>query len=219
MNLTLYQIYWDDKQISTIFPFAVPYKNPSLTPFFENSLIKSLVLESRAPKIAVCSWNLSNKMRTNYPPCRQLTEEVLNSDYDVLSFTKNSPGHGMLTIANVWHPQFTEILTKILNAIGFSVPKEVKYPIYQNAFCTHGEIYKQYVNEMLSPAMEVMENDKEIKKLCWQDSNYYKLKSVPEFAARVKQFLGVDYCPLHTFLCERFFSIWINDKHLDVQYL
>jgi hypothetical protein len=136
-----------------------------------------------------------------------------------MSFTKNSPGHGMLTIADTWHPNFTDILRKILASIGFSLPKEVKYPVYQNAFCARAEIYQQYVKEMLIPAMEVMENDAEIKKLCWIDSGYYLLRSVPEFAKRVKQFLGTDYCPMHTFLCERFFSVWLDDKKLKVEYI
>lgn len=202
-----------------MFPFATPYKNQTLTPFFENSVIKELVPISKAEKIAVCSWKLADKMRTNIPPYRKLTEELLESDFDVLSFTKNSPGHGMLTIADTWHPNFTDILSKILFRIGFSLPKEVEYPIYQNAFCARTEVYQQYVKEMLIPAMEVMENDEHIKKLCWTDSGYYRLRSVPEFAARVKQFLGVNYCPLHTFLCERFFSAWLEDKKLKIEYI
>jgi len=218
-DFKFYQIYWDEKQLSVLFPFATPYKNETLSPFFENKIIAELIPLSESEKIAVCSWNLANKMRTNMPPYRQLTEEVLNSDYDVLSFTKNSVGHGMLQIANIWHPQFTSILGNILGKIGFKVPFEVKYPIYQNAFCAKTEIYKSYIKEMLAPAMEVMENDGEIMNLCWQDSGYYKLRSVPEFSQRVKQFFGTDYCPLHTFLCERFFSIWLDVKNIKPTYI
>jgi hypothetical protein len=214
-----YQIYWDEKQLERLFPFATPYKNDTLTPFFENSVIAHLIPCSAHTKIAVCSWNLMNKMRTNIPPYRQLTQELLESDFDVLSFTKNSPGHGMLTIADTWHPNFTDILRVIMTHLGFKLPKEVKYPIYQNAFCARTEIYQQYVKEMLIPAMEVMENDMVIRELCWMDSGYYKLRNIPEFAQRVKQFLGTDYCPLHTFLCERFFSVWLNDKKFNVQYI
>lgn len=217
--VTFYQIYWDEKQLSELFPFAIPYHNQELTPFFENVIIKDLVLRSTSSKIAICSWNLKNKMRTNYPPYRELTEEVLNSEYDVLSFTKQSPSHQMLAIANIWHPEFTSILGKILDKIGFKLPIEVKYPIYQNAFCAKIELYREYVRNMLIPAMWIMENDEEIKKLCWSDSNYYKLRSVPGFAERVKQFLGVDYCPLHTFLAERFFSIWLDNKNIKPDYI
>lgn len=214
-----YQIFYDDKQLERLFPFAIPYKNQELTPFFENSVIKELVPQSKADKIAVCSWKLADKMRTNIPPYRQLTEELLESDFDVLSFTKNSPGHGMLTIADTWHPTFTDILRKILNRVGFALPKEVKYPVYQNAFCARTQIYRRYVNEMLIPAMEVMENEEHIKKICWIDSGYYRLRNVPEFAARVKQFLGTDYCPMHPFILERLFSVWLDNKKFKIEFI
>lgn len=217
----LIQIHWKDEQIEKLYPFAIPYKNLSLSPFFENSVIADLVpkIGVEIEKIAICSWNLANKMRTNYPPTRQLTEEILNSEYDVLSLTKNSPGFGMLYTSEMWHPGFLEILDSILAMIGIRRPNEVKYPIFQNAFCAKREIYQAYVKEMLIPAMEVMDNDQRIRSLCWRDSGYYKLRSVPEFAERVKQFLGVNFCPMHTFLCERFFSIWIENKNLNIQYI
>lgn len=217
--INFFQIYWKDEQKSKLLPFAQGYKNEGLTPFFENSVIRNLVGQSQGDKIAVCSYQLAAKMTANIPPYRQLTEQVLHTDYDVLAFTKNSHGHGLLYQANVWHPGFRTIVNKIFNILGYKQPMEAKFPIYQNAFCAKTEVYKAYVNELLAPAMDLMEFHDEIRKLCWQDSQYYKLRDNPEFRTRVKHFLGTDYCPLHAFICERFFSLWLNDKNLNVQYL
>jgi len=156
----------------------------------------------------------------NMPPRTELTEEMLYSEYDILSLTKNSRVHGMLESLEGWHKGSREILKQICHAIGIKFPKECRYPIYQNAFVADSTIYHLYVTEALYPAMQLMEHDERLKVLCWQDSQYYKLKNPGEdFAQRVKMFLGVDYCPLHPFLLERLFSVWINDKGFNVKYI
>lgn len=198
-----------------MFPFAKPFFNRELTPFFENSVIKTLVLGSSADKIGVCSWALKDKMRLALRP---LTEEVLQEDFDVLSLSRNSKHHKMLLSAEAWHPGFVELLTKILHKIGFKTPVNPRYPIYQNAFIARTTHYKSYIHELLEPAMEVMRSDEEIRALCWQDSRYTKLKKEPLSGEAVKQ-LGVEYYPMHPFICERFFSQWLEYQNLKVVYL
>jgi hypothetical protein len=214
-SVEFWQIVFHEKHYSSLYPFAKPYFNHKLTPFFENSVIKNLVLATEANKIAVVSWALRSKMRLNLRP---LTENVLHEDFDVLSFSRNSKFHQMLKAAEVWHPGFTDILAKIFHRIGFGDPVNPKCPIYQNAFIARSNVYKRYVEEFLSPAMEVMEQDEQIRKLCWQDSNYTKLKREP-LTDKAKKDLGVGYYPMHPFLCERFFSQWIEKQKLNVQYL
>jgi hypothetical protein len=212
-QIDFYQICFQPSQLDKLYPFAKVHWNMKLTPFFENSVIKTVVLESEADKIAVCSHALRSKMRLNLRP---LTLEVLNEDFDVLSFSRNSKFHKMLASAEVWHPGFTELLTKIMTkAVGLT-PKNPKYPIYQNAFIARSQVYKEYVNEFLIPCMEVMEKD--FSKECWKDSNYTKLKREP-LTDKAKKDLGVGYYPMHPFICERFFSQWLETQNLNVQYL
>lgn len=217
-----FQIYWDEEQRKQFFSFTTPYHNKELTPFFENTVILDVFdryMFNSFDKIGVFSWNLRNKMRQVGGHPEKITKTLLESDYDVLAFNKMSQGHGMLQSAEVWHPGFRQIVDEIWIRLGFRKPFEAKYPIYQNAFMARYDVYKAYIEEVLKPATELMKNDPEVKKLCWQDSKYYKLKNNPEFAQRVKQFLGIDYCPLHPFLCERFFSLWLNDKNIKPIYL
>lgn len=217
--IDFYQIHYRSDQQAQIFPWAIPYHNETLTQFFENSVIAELVEKSNAEKIAVVSWALKHKMRTfNVPPRVELKEEHLHESFDVLAFTRNSRAHQMLEAMDHWHPGSKELLKQICEEIGVPFVNEVRYPIYQNAFCATSQVYKAYVKEALLPAMWAMEL--KFKEQCWKDSNYYKLKNPEDdFSARVKQFLGTDYCPLHPFLLERLFSVWIDRRDLNVRYL
>lgn len=218
MDLAFFQIFWDDAQLPNLYPFAKPYRNETLTPFFENSVIAELVPKVRADKIAVCSWSLRQKYRAfSVPPVGNITLERLQEDYDVFAFTKNTNAHQMLAAMDNWHKGSLDLLRRICEAINLKMPSECEKPIYQNAFCATREVYKAYVLGALIPAMTVMEHDPQIKHDCWQDSDYYKLKNPSsDFSARVKKYLGTDYCPLHTFLLERLFSVWIHGKGLKI---
>lgn len=214
-TVSLYQIYFKDEQLKNLFPFSIPYRNDTLTPYFENSVIRELVPVTESEKIGICSWALRHKMRLALRP---LTFNVLREDYDVLSLSRNSKYHQMLKSAEAWHPGFVAILKLIMNKIGWGDPVNPKYPIYQNAFVAKTEIYQQYVNEFLIPAMEVMETNETVRDLCWQDSKYTKLKREP-LSDQAKHSLGVEYYPMHPFICERFFSQWLERQNLNVKYL
>ena len=214
-KVDFYQVFFKEGQQERMFPFAKPFFNVNLTPFFENSVIKTLVLGSSSDKVGVCSWALKDKMRLALRP---LTESVLHEYFDVLSLSRNSKYHKMLRSAEEWHPGFMNTFTKILDKIGYKTTIIPKYPIYQNAFVARTALYKRYVNEFLAPAMEVMETDEEIRGLCWQDSNYTKLKREP-LTDLAREQLGVNYYPMHPFICERFFSQWLEGQHLVIQYL
>lgn len=215
-----YQIYFKPEQEKHIYPFAIPYYNVSLTPYFENAIIKDLVMKTEADKIAVCSWALREKRTGVIPPKRELTAEVLDEDFDIMSFTKNGSGHDMLGALDVWHPGCSDILRKIFSKLGLPIPARPKFPIYQNAFCAKTEIYKEYVTTFLSPCMALMESDDEIKKLCFQNSNYTKtITNRVVDLERIKILLGIDHYPLHPFLLERCFSLWIDRFNFKLVYL
>lgn len=225
-KVDFFQIYYEDKFMTAearraeIFPFAKQYFNEWLDCFFENGIVAGLVTTSEADKIAVCSWALRQKMTMRIPPRGELTPEVLQTDFDVMSFSKNSADHDMLGALDVWHPGSSDILKMIFSELGIQMPKRPRFPIYQNAFCARSHIYKDYVKNFLIPAMEVMETVERIKVLCWRDCNYRRTTlNKPIDLERIKSFLGVDYYPFHPFLLERCFSLWIDDKNLNVVYL
>jgi hypothetical protein len=218
-KVEFYQIYFRDEQKSAIYPFAKPYFNERLTIFFENSVIKDLVLASEAEKIAVCSWKLREKFRYYIGKRRELTVEVLESDYDVLSFTKNTSQHTMLHAADKWHVGFRLTMKRILDEVGIKMPGEVRTPIYQNHFSARREIYQDYVKTYLSPCMEVMSNHPEIKEMVLVDSNYSSLNKAGATPEYLKEKIGVPFYPIAPFLLERLFSIYVFNEKINVTWL
>ncbi len=216
----LIQVYYLHEQRAHCYPFADLYCNEGLTIFFENELIKRFVSRETADKIGVCSWKLRDKFKFYIGRPRELTEEVINTDYNVLSFTRNTERHRMLDAADRWHKGFRPAIEKIVQSIGQKCPGEVKVPIYQNAFMAKTEIYQDYVKNWLSPAMDVMLNDLEINKLVTVDSGYTNLaKKDAADSERLQKLIGMPYYPLAPFLLERLFSIYVQNNKIPVTWL
>lgn len=220
LRTDFYQIIYDDSQREACYPFAKVYFNEALTPFFENTVISEVVSASQADKIAVCSWKLKQKLRWYIGQPRDITQELLESDYEVMSFTRNSPYHRMFSAAEANHKGFLHAFKKMCEAIGVKFTGEVKIPIYQNHFSAKREIYQDYVKEYLNPVMETMTTDPEINKLVMADSNYSTLTSKkPEHLKEIEQKLGINYYPLAPFLLERLFSVYVQNKKINVSWL
>ena len=220
MASKLIQIIYNDAQREACYPFAEVHFNKTLTVFFENSVISELVSASKSDKIAVCSWKLKQKMRWYIGQPREITQELLESDYDVISFTRNTRHHRVFEAAEQNHKGFMHAFDKILGAIGKKRPGVIKNAIYQNHFSARTEIYKDYVTNYLDPAMDVMKNDSEINKLIMADSNYSTLTSKrPEHLKELQDKIGIPYYPLAPFLLERLFSVYVQNEKINVSWL
>jgi hypothetical protein len=217
----LYQIYYKDEQKEKLLPFAIPYFNSRLTIFFESAVISEVVPTATGEKVGVCSWKLANKMRKRMagPNLRpMLTVEALNSDYQVLSLTRNSKKHQMLAHLYQWHPKSKEAMALLWEKLGLKLPGEAKTPIYQNHFIAKREIYQDYVNNFLKPAMEVIKTDERINNLMLQPSGYGKLSKEADMKS-VKEKLGLDDYPLCPFILERCPSLFFQLKNVQITYL
>lgn len=214
----LHQILYKEEQRHKLFPFAIPYYNEGLTIYFENKPIQKLVTETKADKIGVVSWKLADKMRIRVGMRGALTQDVLDTDFEVLSLTKNSTRHAMLAMANAWHPHFLQTIKLLWEKLGLKIPGEAKNPIYQNSFISRTDIYKRYVSEFLSPAMELVEKDEELRNLMLQPSNYGHLNRTADLKS-VKQKLGLEEYPLCPFIFERCPSLWFDLHRIKVTYL
>lgn len=211
----IFQIYYNEKQLPKILPFAIPHYNAGLTIYFENAVIKDLVSTTKSEKIGVCSWKLGDKMRRLH---LENLHTKKDSDYQVLSLTRNSARHQMLGMANAWHPGFIKTIKLLWEKLGLKIPGEAKQPIYQNHFIAKTEVYRDYVENFLSPAMELTEKDEEVRNLMLQPSGYGKLNRQADLRS-VKQKLGLDDYPLAPFILERCPSLWFTMKHINVTYL
>jgi hypothetical protein len=212
-SLTFYQIYYEDSQLGELYPFAKPFKNETLTPYFENSVIAQLVPQCDTDLISVCSW----KLRAKRIDCsRQLLnrpleyERIVNEDYDIAVLTPRSSSHKALHMAAHWHK---EAWVNAINDLrGFiKVPKEVTTAIYENHFIATRSVYAAYVADCLSPVMQYARD----RSAYYADSGYVRRKT-PEEAARYMELTGRKDWPILPFILERLFSIWIEGQKLKI---
>jgi hypothetical protein len=214
----IYQLYYKDEQKTKLFPFSIPVKTEGLTIFFENYWITELVKASNSEKIGVCSWKLRDKLRRNVGLAKTLTEKDINGDYQVLSLTRNSKKHQMLAHLYHWHPKSREAMTLLWSKLGYKLPGEAKNPIYQNAFLAKTEIYRDYVDNFLSPAMKLITEDQELNLLMISPSGYGKLSREADLKS-VKEKLGLMDYPLAPFILERCASLFFQMKGYQITYL
>lgn len=220
MAAELTQIIYKEEQRAECYPFANVYFNKKLTIFFENQVIKEVVSRSKADKIGVCSWKLKQKQRWNLGKPREITQELIESDYDVLSFTKNTHRHQMLAASEIAHPGFMFTLRLVCDTLDIPVPSEVKCPVYQNAFMARRAVYQEYVYQYLIPVMDRINT----VPLCYlhatKDSQYHELAKT-DAAPRewLQEQIGMPHYPLTPFLLERLFSIFCHNNKIKVDYI
>jgi len=228
MTLKFIQIFYDDKQKTACYNFSQLYKNDTLTPYFENSVIADLVPKIEADYIGICSWRLSEKRYSGYTPIMlngsidlredKIQSAILNEHPDVINLRPFSPSHQMLDNARMWHggqihdyswDNAIEELRKFIH-----VPDEVKTPIYENAFIAKRSLYVDYVTDCLIPVMDFMRD----KPVFFTDSGYARKKERdnPSAVKEYREKTGRNDYPIAPFILERLFSIWINDKQLKI---
>lgn len=230
-SLDFIQIYFDDKQKDSLYDFATPFKNETLTDYFESSVIADLVPHSQADLISVCSWRLRQKRGDCYRlPDKELTKEkILNADFDVAILTPRHPNHKPLLMASEWHrifdPQGNLIATpwddafsvfkKFLKSdLNINVPDELTHTIYENHFIARSDIYHVYA-EVLKKSIVWMEGQG-LGSVFKRDSGYIYKKRNQEEVKAYREKSGRQDWPIAPFILERLFSIFIEGKGLKV---
>jgi hypothetical protein len=211
-KIAFYQIYFKDEQKKEMYDFAIPYFNEVLTDYFENSVISEVVPKCNADFISVCSWRLKKKRGDCFRlPDKTLTlEKIETSDFDIAILTPRSPTHNVMAMASHWHGRSWDDAISDLRQF-IKVPKDIKHAIYENHFIARGDIYKAYVTDCLLPCIDYMST----RDVYFADSGYRTRKTheqVLEYQAKT----GRSDWPISTFILERLFSIYINDKNYNV---
>jgi hypothetical protein len=207
-TLSFFQIYYDDSQLPELYSFSIPYKNTTLTPYFENSVIADIVPRLSNDLISVCSWRLRSK-RNDMWQLKDKTlslEKITESDFDVAVLTPRSPSHQALHMAHVWHGAAWDNAIADLRKF-IKVPREVSKAIYENHFIATKEIYHEYVNHCLTPCISYIRDNP----LYMADSGYARRKTPEERQKYYTLSKRMDW-PIAPFILERLFSIWIEGK-------
>lgn len=225
MTLDFFQIYYDEKQKDSLYDFATPHFNETITHYFENSIIIDLVPDSQADLISVCSWRLKQKrgdlLRTRNEPLTK--DKILNADFDVAILTPRHPNHKPLLMASEWHRVFDSegriiatpwddafsVFKEFLKYdLGINVPNELSNTIYENHFIAKKEIYQDYIKGYLLPSMAFMRG----KEVFRADAGYLPKKRNQEEVKAYQMKSGRFDWPIAPFILERLFSIYCEGR-------
>jgi hypothetical protein len=224
MLSNIWQVYFDELSKKNCYPEWKHYDNSKkLTEHFENSVIVDLI-DSQEHKKADYFGVFSHDIRKDMPFKEdglafspETLEKVIvdNPDVEVFSFQKRRQNKNIVTQAEHYHPGFVKIINTILDETGFltGLPLNLDYIILFNYFVAKSAIYEQYVEELLKPAMKVLEGIPD----AYKSAGYKKLNTAT--LGRFVEAFGKPHYPYHPFILERLPSIFMqkykyNFKHI-----
>lgn len=227
--IKIFQIYYNEITGEKLEKEYTPYYNQEKNPYFENAVIRKLVEQGEhrgadyfgvvgphlrikllaIKELLVAGGLAKGSMDDFSPPAFENLANRLDVDALGLSWI---PPHNMFLLAEKHHPGFIQVIERVLEKLKFPYRlKEIqKLAIYYNFFVARPPVYERYVREMLVPAMELMENDPQIKALVNRDSHYPPHKQWPR-----EKLLEIYHRPhptFHTFILERLFSLWFQQQ-------
>lgn len=214
-KIRIYQIYYEAKQLSSLVqdPIFVPYFNEKCTIFFENWVIKTLLEEEKhhfAEYFGVASPRLLQKVP--FFSTERLKKST-EGNPDVIIFNP-SPAIPIdpIQYADRYHPNFMRHFKAICNEIGINwKPEYYRHIVNSNHFIAKSYIYENYFYQFLNPAIKVMK----LMPGLMIDSRYFR-----QLPAHLVKEWGFGYYPLHPFLCERLFSLFLHkNPALKIHYL
>ena len=209
-DLDFWQIIFDETQKPKLEPGASIYFQKGLTPFFEDEVIARHVFNDK-PFTGIFSYSWMSKFKNPHKITIEQHLKVLRSDETIGAVGHHKHhGHGrnMWPSAERWHKGIIEMAETVLSEMGYQInlrELSTSEPFYFNNFIARTEIYKDYVDAFLQPAMKIMVDNDDLSQRLMQDSGYGK-KSL--YKGKLMATIGVPHYPYHPFLLERWFSTY-----------
>jgi len=206
--MKLYSIIYDDRQVAQY----TPYDNTHVRTVEQKSYLfeynAMLQLEPTFEDeeyygIFSCRFDLKTGLR--WADLQELLHFYNYEKYDLITLCRPLP-MPYLYMSELHHPGFTELLTLICEKIGLAVI-EPRIVIYSNQFIAKAYLYRNYINEILRPSIELL--DGEFRELAFRDSKYKINKDIEKTT-------GLPYYTMHTFILERLLSLYIENMPIKI---
>jgi hypothetical protein len=199
-NFKIWGITFDKGQHTEFTPFFNQTKEKSWR-FEYNPIIElSNKMDNDDMYYGVFSWKFPMKTGMS----KRILEKVIrNQNSDVIGLAPEFFKHNYLSFSYKQHPGLKELLEKVCNKLNLNLPKEVDKVVYSNFFLAKGKVYKNYVNNVIIPALDYMENE------IWEEVNkdaQYKSGLSKE---NLLNYTGLEYYNFVTFVLERMLSVWL----------
>lgn len=206
-NLKIWGITYNNTQYTEFEPYFNQTFEKSWR--FEYNPIIDIVsnkLDNFEGYVGIFSWKFNAKTGLSKKMIEQLIAE---SNEDVINLSPNYFKDRYLKFSYEQHPGLEPLLKKVCNKMGLEVPKEVDKVVYSNFFLAKADIYKKYVNEIIIPSLNYMENE------IWEEVNIDAQYKSGLSKEKLKEYTGLEYYNFVTFICERLLSTWLwNNKQI-----
>jgi hypothetical protein len=221
-NLKMYSITYDKNQ----FTEYEKYDNSHITTVEQKSYLFEVnpiidIIDNKIDDLkdddylGILSWKYSIKMNIPKPLFYKMTKELMANSPDVINVSRFKWQHNYLAWTEVQHPGFLEIFEFLCVKLGLKMI-EPTIPIHSNYFIAKKDIYVKYVNEILKPAVELLETDEYLVSKVFNDANYPAGLNKED----LKKYTGLEHYTYHTFVLERLFSVWIeNNEYITINSL
>jgi hypothetical protein len=225
-NIKAYQIYYDESQKDSLSHGFIPHFNAKATVHLESGIICDLVNRgecSNCDYFGVFSWNLKNKIKTiNFCTWGDKVNEY--NGFDLLTInTFNYNKHKHFPPLEKHYPR--KLHGTIWSAFDLLLKKlyeqnilpnrqylvECKKYIYCNYFIAKKNIYLDYVNSLLNPAIDLSQTDDELNSMIMQLDLEYNLPP-----KRFVEDTGFTTYPKIPFILERLINVYIEAHKLKV---
>lgn len=186
VNWECYQIYFNDENKKKLNSIFTPYNNEKDKSFFffENNVIIDIYKKLDkidADYVGTCSYQFDKKTKLTEARFKELVEAT-NNNYDVILFPyKSFTEENCIKRNKKYYTdlyQLSEIIDR-KNILPFKITNDKWTCSYCNFWIAKKEVYKDYCKKVLSPIMNLMISDKEIKKYIKNNKFKYKEKDYP----------------------------------------
>jgi hypothetical protein len=222
-KINVYQSYFDASQRRDLIKGVIPfYTKGLLSPFIENSFIlaiNQLERQTDSTHWGLISWdangtkNRGTRQRRGAVTIDQIYNAV--EQFDVVALATFSGRGDIVGSANRVHGgKVGDVIKMVCDHMKIEVLKE--YPkdriVMQNQVITSKQIFSDYIDTYLLPACEFLIHYPEY---AFRDSGYQNGRT--KWKEAIQKQLGLDYLPIHTFVLERLWTIYLaNHPQLTV---
>lgn len=151
-------------------PF-IPYltHNSSKPWRFENNAIIDVINSYTIDLHAICfvgvlSWKFQIKTGLNFDYVNEKCDLLYDTDCQLINFSpnlgKNIGGCGnFMDWSDAGHKGIKQMVIKCCNHVGLTYNNDPKVVVYANLFVARLDVYRQYVNNVLIPCLELLEGE------------------------------------------------------------
>jgi hypothetical protein len=178
---------------------------------FEYNPIREILKEDNKEFLGIFSHKFPQKTGLTKRVLGTMLGSIKLEDCDMVNLTPRfwTNTRDYLQFSYNHHPGLEERLRKVLNHLGIEYKYDELNYTYSNFFILKTELYKEYIQDWINPAIQYMEEDYSF----FDDATYEG--GLPK--DKLKKFTGLDHYTFHAFLLERLPLFFIRHKNLKVK--